>query len=115
MTLAREYRIKGEKNIEEVKKNGKIFQSTNFGVCIKKDNDDKNSSPKFAFVISKKISKLAVHRNRIKRALSEAVRNNMFLVPKGYSFVFLTKKALEKKTAGEIKREVESFLRSLKI
>lgn len=115
MTLARQYRIKGEKNIEEVKKKGQLFQSDNFGVCVRKDEENESESPKFAFIISKKISRLAVHRNRIKRALSEAVRNNLFLVPKGYNFVFLTKKALEKKTTDEIKREVEIFFRNLKL
>lgn len=115
MTLAREYRIKGEKVIEEIKKEGKLIQSTNFGVCVKKNKDGEKTSPRFSFIVSKKISKLAVHRNRIKRALSEAVRQNLVLVPKGYDFVFLTKKELEKKTTDEIKREVETFLRGLKI
>lgn len=107
--LAREYRIKKKELIEEIKKQGKVLQSENFGVA-KLTNDD-NEKPRFAFIISTKISKLAVHRNRINRALHEGVRRVLKSVPSKFDYVFLAKKSIAKKTTEEIIKEVESFFR----
>lgn len=110
--LAKVYSLKGEKKINEVLKKGKREQSDNFGVFyFDRKNDD---HPKFAFVISKKISKLAVHRNRVKRAMSESVRRNINVVPKGLEFVFLAKKSIVRKTTEEIMKEVFNFLKEFK-
>ena len=43
------------RDFEKVKKEGKLVQQKNFGVIIRKRNDD--NPPKFGFVISTKISK----------------------------------------------------------
>src|SRR3990172_4111754 len=107
MILSSSYRLKTSKRIEEVKANGSFIQNPNFGVCIVKRGDNDNS--KFAFVVSTKISKGAVHRNRINRSLHEGVRRSMYKVPKGYDFVFLAKRVLDKKSTEEIIRDVESF------
>ena len=108
--LAREYRIKKKELIEEVKNKGTVLQSENFGVAKLKQNE--NSKPRFAFVISTKISKLAVSRNRINRALHEGVRRVLKEVPKTFDYVFLAKKSIAKKTTEEIIKEVEKFFRS---
>jgi ribonuclease P protein component len=110
--LAKVYSLKGEKKINEVLKKGKKEQSENFGVFYFDRNSD--DLPKFAFVISKKISKLAVHRNRIKRAMGESVRRNINIVPKGLEFVFLAKKSIVGRTTEEIMQEVFKFLKKLK-
>jgi|SRR3989344_8093289 len=107
MTLASSFRIKNSKRIEEVKLNGKLYQNPNFGVCILKREDD--DVPKFAFVVSTKVSKGAVHRNRITRSLNEGVRRSLYKIPKGIDFVFLAKRSLDTKTTEVIIREVEIF------
>ena len=108
--LAQIYSLKGEQTINKTLKEGRKRQSENFGVFFtnRKDGD----LPKFAFVISKKISKLAVNRNRVKRAMSESVRRNISKVPKGVDFVFLAKKSIVDKSTEEIMREVQDFLYS---
>lgn len=113
MTLANIYRLQGTKAIEEVKSRGKLIQSDNFGIIFLKRNDSEVS--KFAFIVSKKISNLAVHRNRLDRALNEGVRRCLARVPKGYSFVFLAKATIEKRRAEEIIREVELLFTGLKL
>ena len=106
--LAQIYSLKGEKIINEILKKGQKKQSENFGVFFV---DRKNTGlPKFAFVISKKISKLAVNRNRVKRAMGESVRRNVPRVPKGYDFVFLAKKNIVNKSTDEIMKEVQDVL-----
>lgn len=109
--LAQVYSLKGKKNIDEVLKKGKKNQSDSFGVFFL---DKKNNKlPKFAFIISKKISKLAVNRNRVKRAMSESVRHNVKIVPSGYEFVFLAKKSIVKRSTEEIMEEVRKFLKNI--
>ena len=112
MALASAFRIKGGERIEEVKSKGRIYQSNSFGIAfLARDDSD---FPRFAFVISKKISNLAVHRNRISRALSEGVRSNSSRIPRGYDFVFLTKKDITKKTTENIIVEIDKFFSSFK-
>lgn len=106
--LAKEYKLRGDKIFERVKKEGRKFQSDNFGVSVLKREDQDN--PRFGFVISKKISKMAVHRNRIERAFNETVRQNMQIIPKGYDYVFLVKKGIMRKTVEEMMFEIKSFL-----
>lgn len=110
MAIAREFRIGGTVRINEVKLKGELLQSNNFGIRFLK-----NSSPvsRFAIVVSTKVSKFAVHRNRVKRALLEAVRQAMADVPKGFDYVFLTKSSIMSKTTDEIMREVFVFFKGL--
>lgn len=111
--LAQVYSLKGESVINDILQKGKKKQSDNFGVFFL---DRKNpQTPKFAFVISKKISKLAVNRNRVKRAMSESVRRNVSRVPKGVEFVFLAKKSIVDKSTDEIMKEVQDFLTDFKL
>lgn len=70
--LARKYRLTGSKNFTKVEKEGKVYQSTNFGIAYVRREDEDPS--RFAFIVSTKIAKDAVDRNRFKRAMSEGVR-----------------------------------------
>ena len=107
--LPSDNRLKGHRLIDKVKSEGKIYQSNHFAVISLKQ--EKKSHSRFAFIISSKISKAAVHRNRIKRALGEVVRQNMSLFPKGYDMVFLVKKSILKKTTEEIMQQVKLFIK----
>ncbi len=107
--LARDYRITQGSRINKVRLEGKCIQSENFRVFFLKRED--LGVPKFAFIISRKVSNLSVHRNRVERALSEAVRRLVFKLPKGYDFVFLVKKEIATKTTEEIMHEVEFFFK----
>lgn len=106
--LANVYKVGDEEEIKHVLSEGKFYQGEIFGVAVLKRDDE--NPPRFAFVISAKISKLAVHRNRIKRALNEGVRQVLSKSPRGLSFVFLVKKAITSKVTEDIMKEVQSFL-----
>jgi ribonuclease P protein component len=109
--LASRYRLIGSKNIEKVKESGNLHQFDLFGIMIKKRKDKEPS--RFAFVISTKVSKLAVQRNRIKRALHEAVRQSITNVKKGNDVVFLTKRSIERVPTDEIMRSARESLKSV--
>ncbi len=110
--LAAKHRIKGSE-IASIKKKGKLYKSSHFGAIILNRDDKKDS--RFGFIISKKVSKLATERNRIKRALYEALRHNLKFIKKGRDMIFLVKPEISKKSTPEIMREAETFLRKYRL
>jgi ribonuclease P protein component len=106
-------RLTGSKNFERVKKEGKLYQRVLFGVSLLKREDKKPS--RFGFIVSNKISKDAVHRNRVKRALREAVRQSATHIKKGYDVIFLAKTKIVRKSTEEIMREVKVSLKQIKL
>lgn len=72
--------IKKQKRFQEVFTNGKKFSTSKLFVVI----DDKSSSEvntiEYAVIVSKKISKRAVVRNRVKRLLRECLRYYIHLL-----------------------------------
>lgn len=107
--LAKKYKLRGSKDFERVQKTGKVYQSSNFGIARVSRND--NDPSRFAFIISTKIAKEAVDRNRIKRAMSEAVRLNTINLNSGYDVVFLAKTSIVRISTPEIMKEVQSALK----
>ncbi|MFV1917090.1 MAG: ribonuclease P protein component [Patescibacteria group bacterium] len=105
--LASKYRLKA-KEIDQVKREGTIHQSENFGASILKRED--GGPLRFGFIISKKISNHAVQRNRIKRAMSEAVRHNLHKLEQGSDVAFLPKVTIASKSTDEIMKEVSIFI-----
>jgi ribonuclease P protein component len=108
--LAKKFRLTGQKNFEKVEKLGETFQSNNFGIAYL-DRGDKNP-PRFAFVVSTKISKEAVDRNTIKRHISETVRLMVGEIKEGLDVVFLAKTTIIRCPADEIVREVRTAIRA---
>jgi ribonuclease P protein component len=106
--LAREFILKDKKDFEKVENEGRLFQSDSFGVAVLERND--TESPRFGFIVSGKISKEAVQRNRIKRALSEAIRYELTMVKKGVDVVFLAKQICTRKSTDVLMREVKEVL-----
>lgn len=106
--LAREHTLKGAKNFSEIEKNGKVFQSESFGVAFLKREDSGVSQ--FGFIVSNKVSPDAVNRNRIKRALSEAVRQSLQEIKKGNNIVFLVKQAATRNSTDGLMKEVKFAL-----
>lgn len=101
-------RISSRKEFLEIKNKGVMNYSPIFGwLSLKNDNDQK----KFGFVISKKISKKAVERNKIKRRLAEMVRKYLDDFSKGTRIVFLAKKEILNKNIKEIEEEIKKCLK----
>lgn len=102
--LARQYILKGRKNFERVQKEGRVFQSDSFGISVFDRGDTEPS--RFAFVVSTKISKDATQRNRIKRAIGEAVRYERTRAKAGLDVVFLAKSSSTQKSTDGLMTEV---------
>ena len=90
---------------------GKVFQFGDFGVSLLERGDNEYS--RFAFIVSNKISKDAVDRNRIKRALREAIRQSLWQTKRGANVLFLAKTTITKRSTEEIMRQVREALAKL--
>jgi ribonuclease P protein component len=109
--LAKKFKLTGAKDFDRVQRTGKVFQSTNFGIASVSRGDTNPS--KFAFIVSTKIAKEAVDRNRVKRAMSESVRINSINLTPGYDVVFLAKTSIARVSTSEIMKEVVVALKNI--
>jgi ribonuclease P protein component len=107
--LAKKFRLKGVKNFARIQKEGKVFQSTNFGIAYIRRGDENPS--RFGFIVSTKIAKDAVDRNKFRRAMSEAVRIASINLINGFDAVFLAKTSIARVPTAEIMKEVRLSLK----
>ena len=106
--LASKYRLKSRSSFVRVEIDGKLIQSKSFGLGIY-DRKDKEPSH-FGFIISTKISKRAVIRNKIKRIMADRIRLNLDKISDGYDCVFLAKPIILKTTKENLEKEVYETL-----
>lgn len=111
--LPRVNRLPDQKSIQKAKNEGVIYQKKNFGVSLLDRKD--NGPSRFVFIVSNKITKSAVKRNRITRAMREAIRYSITKMRGGYDVVFLAKKMSAKKLTEDIMNEVNEFLKEAKL
>jgi ribonuclease P protein component len=99
-------RIGNRKEFLEIKKEGRLIGSPAFGVLVLKKEDEEK---KFGFIISKKVSKKAVDRNKIKRRIAEVIRKNLEKFEPGIRIIFLAKKETLNKKIEEIENEIKKL------
>lgn len=85
--LPTEHRLRKKKEIDAVFKKGTFFR---LGPISAKVKNKKNGNTRFAFAVSKKISKKAVDRNYVKRQLREITRELLPSVKDGYDVMVMT-------------------------
>jgi ribonuclease P protein component len=96
-------------DFQRIRQEGKVFSGHNLAIAVLKRGDQEES--RFGYIVSLKISKKAVVRNKIRRVLKEAVRVRE--IPVGYDCVFLTKPGITKMASREITKEVGLLLNNL--
>lgn len=111
--LAKNYRLAAKAAIEEVKKKGKTVRSKNFTV-LSLDRGDKKES-KIAFIVSKKVSPLAVTRNKVKRILAESARQQTAYLKVGFNIVIIASPGSNRAYTDELLREMRVALTKAKI
>lgn len=102
--LASKNRLKKKVNFARIEIDGTMIQSKSFGMGIYNRNDSDPS--RFGFIISTKISKKAVIRNKLKRIMSDAVRLCLNRTKNGYDVLFLVKPHVLKTSRIELEKEV---------
>jgi ribonuclease P protein component len=106
--LKKELRIRKQKDFENVFDKG--FYSADRFLTLKVI-ENKMSYSRFGFVVSKKVSKKAVDRNRVKRLMSEIIRLMDKKIKSGFDAVFILKSEIVNKNLEEIKESVEKLLK----
>ncbi len=105
-------RIKKKKDFERIFKNSKNLKAPFFIFRIIKNELGIN---RFGFVVSQKISKNAVIRNRVRRRLAEVIKIEMSKIKKGTDLVLVALPGIERKEFSEIKEVVNNFLVKAKL
>jgi len=99
-------RLKNKKDFERVFKQGKGYRG-DFLFCKLIINKSKRS--RFGIVVTEKVSKKAVIRNRIKRRLREILRLNLPKIKQGIDVVIVACSGIENKNFWEIERDINKI------
>lgn len=101
-------RLKKKKDFKKVFKSGK---GVNLNFIVLKFNKNGLKNSRFGFIVSSKVSKKAVVRNKIKRRLRESVKRKIDDVKGGLDIVLITFPALKNKDFQEIDKIVEKLFK----
>lgn len=112
--LPQAYRLPLKTELSRLKKDGQIFQGKFFGLLLDSKQNPQNSS-RFGMIVSNKIAKKAVVRNKIRRLLSESLMALFPQIKKNQDGVFLAKKLAVEADFTQIKKDVESLLQKAKL
>lgn len=105
--LAKINRIKKKKDFEIIFKNSKSFKTSLFIFRIMKNS---LGISRFGFVVSKKLSKSAVVRNKVRRRLSEAIKAEINNIKPETDLVIIALPGVEKKEFSEVKEAINNTL-----
>ena len=105
--LPKENRLKKEKEFEAVFKGGRTLKGKSVFLKYLINVTDKT---RIGFVVSKKISKLAVERNKVKRRMREIIRLKKKDIKEGLSIVIISLPSIKGMTYQEMKEDLESLL-----
>jgi ribonuclease P protein component len=110
--LPKENRLKAKKDFEKAFKKGK---GTKEGPLFLKVSENGLGLSRFGFIVSQKISKKAVLRNKIKRRLRELIGKRIKKLKKGIDYVFVALPSLEKKEFKDTEEILEKLLEKAKL
>lgn len=84
--LASKYRFHSRGGVKYTYQKGKTIRTPKFSLVF---TPNQRGKQRFAVVISKKVIKSAVGRNRVRRRIYEAIRLNLTEIPESYDYIFI--------------------------
>ena len=114
--LKKQYRLKSRRAFKATYNNNHSVANNIIVLYIGHKRDDKNCPTRVGFVVSKKVHKRAVVRNRVKRQMRESIRlliqkNNLNV--EYQSLIFMARSAILEKSNTEIKNSIEDLYRKV--
>lgn len=85
--LSRRHRFHGQKALSETYRRGQTVRAGHLAIKYARRDPSANKPYRVAVVVSKKVHKSAVTRNRIRRRIYESVRRNGEILPGGLDMV----------------------------
>lgn len=104
--LSREYKLKKDNDFKKVFEKGKFYRNDFIKIRFLKNN---LGITRFGIVISSKISKKAVSRNRVRRRLEEIIRIRLDQIRSGFDIVVL----FEPEVIGKNYKQIEEVFVNL--
>jgi len=109
--LSKTNRLRKERDFENLFKRGKSFKKDFLILRVVQNN---LGDSRFGFIVSQKVSKKAVLRNKIKRRLRDIVGRNIEEIIKGRDVALIVLPGFEKKSFLETKEALENLLKNIK-
>lgn len=103
--LPKLHRLNEKKDFQIVLKKGKMLQGQYFGLSFLPSQTE----TKIGIIVSNKISKSAVERNRIRRIVRSTALDFINKNKTGFKLVFLAKKPSENADSEKIKQDIENL------
>lgn len=113
--LAKEFKLTEKRDFQRVKDLGTTIHSKNYLFTFFKRREKQTESPRFGFIITTKNAPRAVDRNRAKRVLNEAVRQQLTSVIDGVDCVFLISNTILRAYTADVMKEVKETFENAKI
>ncbi len=110
--LSKANRLTKEADFKLLAKKGRPFYSSLFTIKLLKSKD---TDSRFGVVISSKVSKKAVVRNKIKRRITEVIRLSMPKIKSGFDVMILVKSIVAEKSYQEIKEDIEKLFKKAQL
>ncbi len=108
--LSRKYSLSKKKQVAEVFQKGKIYFSPFFNIKFLPNNLNHS---RFCIIISAKISKKAVVRNKLKRRLRAILYHNLSNFSQNYDIIILTKPAAVVADYQQLQEKIQQFIKKL--
>jgi ribonuclease P protein component len=108
--LSQKNRLKKKKDIDDAFRGGRAKSNSFFVVKLKNNYSE---DWRFGFVVSRKVSKKAVVRNRIKRRLCEIIKNALKIgvfKKDGKDALIIVRPGVDKKDFKEVEKTLVSLL-----
>ncbi len=97
--LKKANRLNLEKDFQKIFYSGKVWRTEILDIRVRAN---KAGCLRFGFVVSSKVDKRAVVRNRLRRQMSEIIKNNFNYIVPGFDAAIVAKKEIVGKPFGEI-------------
>lgn len=110
--LARRNRIVKQKDFEKVFKQGRSYYTKSLGAKTLVSQSEFN---RFGIVISTKVSKKAVERNRLKRQIRQVLRELNKELESGFDLVIMVLPGFINQDYRTVKGEIERVFRKLRL
>ncbi|MBI2638829.1 ribonuclease P protein component [Candidatus Peregrinibacteria bacterium] len=109
--IAQKYKIRSKPRVLHILKKGRMFK---WGVFYLRSLPNRAGHPRFSLILSKKIGRKAVERNKIRRRVYEVIRKNFSIISKTcYDVVVLCSARIGKTDYAQIERDMIQSLKRL--
>lgn len=111
--ISKKYRFHSRGGVRWVYQHGKTLRRSKMSLVFAENT---RGFTRFSVVVSKKVAKSAVERNRIRRRIYEALRMNMDYIPKKFDYIFVIyQKDVLTMPFGEVERILGELVQESKV